>query len=130
MKSIKVVSLDVEIIQKLKDSENASGLINELLKQHFSIPQFKDKLKAIEAKKAEAEAKALALNEEANMIKAEAQAMAENAIKAEAEKDNEEIRKEQELKEKALLRAEYEKLCSEGIIDFRKKSFDIWMSER
>lgn len=55
MKINKLMSLDIELIEKLKKEGNASGLVNRLLKAHFEGGKMsKEALEAaIEAKKEE-----------------------------------------------------------------------------
>jgi DNA transposition AAA+ family ATPase len=36
MKTQKLLSLDIELVEKLKKEPNASGVVNDLLKQHYS----------------------------------------------------------------------------------------------
>ena len=49
MKANKVISLDVDLLEQLKREPNASGLINDLVREHF---QFKDiKKMSLEEKK-------------------------------------------------------------------------------
>ncbi len=129
MKTQKLMTLDEDLVQRLREEENASLLVNNLLREHYAVPHFKDKLKNIEAKKKEAEAKIEAINEEAEKIKAEAEAMEENAKNAEKEKEKTEEEEFNELQKERELRQEYELLCSEGKIDFRTISFERWKSQ-
>ena len=54
MKVQKLFSLDMSIVQRLKEEDNASGLVNGLLKKHYdsfqSVTELEKKLKIIEIK--------------------------------------------------------------------------------
>jgi len=53
MKVVKMISIDVELANLLKNEDNASGLINELVRQHYAADTVEklplDKLKELKA---------------------------------------------------------------------------------
>ena len=119
MKTQKLLSLDYEIVEKLKKEENASALVNNLLAKHFSI-NFIPTLQEIEADQKDMEIKLELIKRrrmQVEQLTAQEREVYENNRK---KIEQEQLNEQQFIRKEVQLRKDYERYLNENPkVDFK-----------
>jgi len=119
MKTIRSISLDTEVAEELNKEENASDLINKLLKNHFFDKQFQEK--SLEEKLKEVDE----LQTDILKSKQEEKERLDQEIRLMEERKRELMNKQKEELEQSLNLVETNKELADQFLDVVKVNSDI-----